>query len=106
MKNKPNKKLISHWDTSNPEDWSQDGWFPNKEYELKTIIDEILWMAARYAHGRQTFAPSIIRDVVKKMKQIYPEWKPKIDRVIKPKEPEDRGMAEDYLDDIFNPESL
>ena len=33
-----------------------------KEQELETIIKTTFWMARRYAHGRHTYAPAIIRD--------------------------------------------
>lgn len=33
--------------------------------ELQKAIEDILWMAARYAHGRHTYAPSMVRDSVK-----------------------------------------
>lgn len=77
-----------------------------REMALKYIINEILWQAARYAHGRHTFAPSIIRDTVKTMQRLYPDWKPKKDHVIEPPEKDEVGgmsFREDYLDDIFNP---
>lgn len=32
---------------------------------LKHIIQEIFWMARRYAHGRHTYAPSIVRQCYK-----------------------------------------
>lgn len=76
------------------------------EQQLKLIIHDILWMAARYAHGRNTYAPSIIREAVKTMQTIYPDWKPKEDHVIQPPDPKDikgSNFREDYLDDIFNP---
>jgi hypothetical protein len=78
----------------------------NNEHKLKEIIYDLLWMAARYANGRHTYAPRIIRDVVDDMKYMYPEWKlVKKDDTIKP--PEDTHFTglnrkEDYLYDIFN----
>ena len=73
-----------------------------REDLLKEIINDTLWMATRYAHGRQTMAPSMIRSVVKAMKGLYPDWEPKQDRVIEPPEKDFSGLREDYLDDIFN----
>ena len=42
-----------------------------KEEELKQIIDDTLWMAIRYAHGRHTYAPGIVREVWKKLKKSH-----------------------------------
>ncbi len=81
----------------------------NKETELKTMLEDILWMAARYAHGRHTYAPSMIRQVVANMKRLYPEWEPRKDDSITPpetKEPNGIKFREDWLDDIFNPQHV
>jgi len=72
---------------------------------LQSSIEDILWMAARYAHGRHTFAPSTVRDSVAVFKELFPDFKIKQDHVIKPPlDDELDGMAlrSDYLDDIFN----
>jgi hypothetical protein len=76
----------------------------NKEEQLKQIIRDTLWMAIRYAHGRHTVAPCIVRDAVKRMKALYPEWSLKPDTTIQaPQAGELGGMAfrDDYLDDLF-----
>lgn len=76
------------------------------EETLVRYIDQLLWMAARYAHGRMTYAPGMVREVVEYMSKTYPDWKPKRDDVIEPpKEGDVKGMSfrKDYLDDIFNP---
>ena len=75
-----------------------------KEADLKQIIDDILWMAVRYAHGRHTYAPSVVREAVLKMKVVYPGWKLKKDvTILPPEESEIHGMSfrSDYLDDLF-----
>jgi hypothetical protein len=72
---------------------------------IKAAIEDILWMAARYAHGRHTYAPSMVRDSVKVFKELFPDLKIKQDHVIEPpKENEIGGLSfrSDYLDDIFN----
>ena len=72
---------------------------------IKAAIEDILWMAARYAHGRHTYAPSMVRDSVKVFKELLPDLKIKQDNVIEPpKENEIGGLSfrSDYLDDIFN----
>lgn len=75
------------------------------EKRLQSAIEDILWMAARYAHGRHTYAPSMVRDSVAVFKDIFPEFKIKQDHVIEL--PDDHRIGgtsfrSDYLDDIFN----
>jgi hypothetical protein len=72
---------------------------------LKSAIEDIFWMAARYAHGRHTYAPSMVRDSVKVFKDVFPDFKIKHDKVIEvPSEDQIEGISlrSDYLDDIFN----
>ncbi len=72
---------------------------------LKSAIEDILWMAARYAHGRHTYAPSIVRDSVKVFKDVFPDFKIEQDKGIEvPSEDQIEGFSlrSDYLDDIFN----
>ena len=59
--------------------------------KLKTAFDDIVWMAIRYADGRQTFAPSTVRDAIASFQEFFPEWKPKAD---------DLGFESDYLYDL------
>lgn len=75
------------------------------EKKLQSAIENILWMAARYAHGRHTYAPSMVRESVAVFRDIFPEFKIKQDPVIEsPADDELGGMSfsSDYLDDIFN----
>jgi hypothetical protein len=75
------------------------------EKRLQSAIEDILWMAARYAHGRHTYAPSTVRDSVEVFKDVFPDFKIKQDHVIEsPADHEIGGMSfrTDYLDDIFN----
>ena len=77
-----------------------------KEKQLLEIINDILWMAIRYAHGRHSYAPYIVRDAVKKLKNLYPDFKLKPDSTISPpteEEIEKQGFIfrGDYLDDLF-----
>lgn len=75
---------------------------------LKKIIDDILWQAIRYSHGRHTYAPGMVRDAVKDLKKMYPRFKLKKDIVIKPPEENfvNKGiiLRSDYLDDLFEEE--
>jgi len=70
------------------------------EKRLQSAIEDILWMAARYAHGRHTYAPSTVRDSVEVFKDVFPDFKIKQDKVIEPSM--DMYFSSDYLDDIFN----
>ena len=74
-----------------------------KEQELLKIINDTLWMAIRYAHGRQTGTPSTIRDSVQKLKELYPDFKLKKDITIKPAEAGEIrfGFKGDWLDDLM-----
>lgn len=72
----------------------------SKENELKKIIDDTLWMAIRYAHGRHTYAPGMVREAVEKMQELYPDWKLRSDPTIEAPE-EVIGLRRDYLDDLF-----
>jgi len=73
------------------------------ETDLLKIIDDILWMAVRYAHGRHTYAPHMVRDAVFKMKELYPGYKIKDDQTLS-KCPEDACIPGDYLNDLFEEE--
>jgi len=73
--------------------------------ELQKAIEDILWMAARYAHGRHTYAPSMLRDSVKVFQRVFDDFKIKQDHVIEPPSDDQIGglsFRSDYLDDIFN----
>jgi uncharacterized protein (DUF1330 family) len=77
----------------------------SREMILYNIIDDILPLAIRYAHGRHTYAPSMIRDAVNNFKKVFPDWKLKEDRVIEsPDEGTINGFSlrSDYLDDLFS----
>ena len=74
------------------------------EQKLKEAFEDTIWMAIRYADGRHTHAPSMVRNAVKKFQTVFPDWKPKEDSTIKPPEEEDLGgisFRGDYLHDIL-----
>jgi hypothetical protein len=78
------------------------------EKKLQSAIEDIIWMAARYAHGRHTYAPSMVRDSVAVFKDVFPDFKIKQDRVIESPADDELGgcsFKSDYLDDIFNNKS-
>jgi hypothetical protein len=73
---------------------------------LKEAYTDIIWMAIRYAHGRQTFAPSTVRSSIENFQKVFPDWKPRYDKTLK----DDRELREsmgdflsldgDWLDDL------
>ena len=58
---------------------------------LKKAYEDVIWMAIRYANGRATYAPSMVRDSVKEFQKVFPGWKPRYDLTLK----SDRRMIED-----------
>lgn len=73
----------------------------NKINILTQIIQDIFWMARRYAHGRHTYAPGIVREHYCQLKKIG--VKIKHDGVIQPPDERDVyrfGFRSDWLDDI------
>ena len=74
--------------------------------KLYNIIENTFWMSIRYAHGRHTYAPYIIRDAFKELKEIFPDFELKKDIIIRPPTEEALGrigqtLREDWLDDLF-----
>ena len=63
-------------------------------------------MAMRYANGRSTYAPSMVRDSIKEFQEVFPDWTPKNDPTLK----SDResgyvapaGLDSDWLDDLVD----
>jgi len=73
--------------------------------KIKGAITDILWMAIRYADGRNTYAPSTVRQAVKVIKEVYPDFKIREDTtLIQPNEKDLFGASakEDYLYDLVN----
>lgn len=71
---------------------------------LRKCFEETIWMAIRYAHGRHTYAPGMVRDAVTKYKEIFPDFVLKHDITIDfPDDAELGGYKQrsDYLDDLF-----
>ena len=74
---------------------------------LYNIIEDTFWMSVRYAHGRHTYAPYIIRDAFRELEEIFPDFELKKDITIKPPTEELNEMGtlrEDWLDDLFKEE--
>lgn len=73
----------------------------NDEEKLSRAFEEVIWMAIRYAHGRSTFAPSMVRNAIKLFQEVHPDWKPGSDIVIKaPEKIDGISQKEDYLQDL------
>lgn len=71
---------------------------------LKSAFQETIWMAIRYADGRHTYAPSVVRYAIKQFQIVFPDWKPKPDITIEPPKKEYLGgmsFESDYLHDVF-----
>lgn len=68
---------------------------------LRSCFDDVIWMAARYAHGRYTSAPGIIREAVKRFQGVFPDWEPRADISIGKLPHRPAGFPGDSLEDIF-----
>ena len=73
---------------------------------LKHCFDDVIWMAIRYAHGRATYAPSMVRGAVNNFKKVFPDWELKYDHTIQPPDGVEHSLRSDYLDDLFKKEVL
>jgi len=60
--------------------------------KLKKAYEDVVWAGIRYANGRSTYAPSMVRESIKQFQSVFPDWKPRKDSVIK----EDREHFEEY----------
>ena len=70
----------------------------------RDCFQNVVWMAVRYAHGRQTYAPSMVRDAVEDFKAVFPDFELREDHTVQP--PESMGgvaLESDYLHDLVNP---
>lgn len=70
---------------------------------LSHCFEEVIWMAIRYADGRHTFAPSMVRDAIRDFQKIHPNWTPKVDGTIKKPDESMIGgfsLESDYLWDL------
>lgn len=74
-----------------------------REKKLIKAFEDVVWMAIRYAHGRQTYAPSLVRKSVEAVKSVDPSWVLWRDHTLKPM-PEDLKsfhFKSTYLNDLF-----
>lgn len=69
---------------------------------LKKAYEDVIWMAIRYANGRATYAPSMVRDSIKEFQKVFPDWKPRSDTRLKIDKKWDCGglKKNDWLDDL------
>lgn len=68
---------------------------------LNRCFNDIIWMAIRYADGRHTYAPGMVRDAIKDFQKVNPDWKPKLDITINKPKIINIGTESDYLYDLF-----
>ena len=70
--------------------------------KLKKAFDDVIWMAARYAHGRSTYAPTTVRDAVALRREVDPDWRLRPDATIKKLDrTESYQLESDDLSDIY-----
>lgn len=74
----------------------------DKEKLLLRAFRDVIWMAVRYAHGRRTVAPGIVRDAIRDVRRAYPDdFKLERDRCIEPLPAQAGRLPEDSLHDIY-----
>ena len=74
-----------------------------REKKLIKAFNDVIWMAMRYAHGRHTYAPSLVREAVEAVRSVDPSWVLWRDHTLEPV-PENREsfqLKSDYLNDLF-----
>lgn len=71
-----------------------------KNKRLLYAFEDVVWMAIRYAHGRQTYAPGLVRDAVNDVREMFPDWELPDDPVIFAPE-KVTGLPSDYLHDLY-----
>ena len=49
--------------------------------QLLTAFDDVIWMAIRYANGRHTYTPNMVRNAIALVREIYPDWELRYDPV-------------------------
>ena len=79
--------------------------YKSKTRQLKEIIIKLLPFALRYANGRHTYTPGIIRDTVRDMKKLYSNFELNSDKTIEPPSKKELEMPAtfggDYLYDLL-----
>lgn len=69
--------------------------------KLKKAFDDVIWQAARYAHGRSTCAPSMVRDAVALRREVDPDWTLEPDQAVKKLDSLGMMSQSDDLTDIY-----
>ena len=70
---------------------------------LKQVINDTFWMARRYAHGRHTYAPFMVREAYFVLCEHFPDLIPEKDVAINPPDPihyTSKIHMSEWLDDI------
>jgi hypothetical protein len=71
---------------------------------LRQCYEDVIWMAIRYADGRHTYSPGMVRESVRNFKRIFPDFKLREDITLtKPEDIETNTIASrsDYLYDLI-----
>lgn len=76
--------------------------YKKKCQELESIIQDIWWMARRYAHGRQTYAVSDFNNAIRRAQDLGMEFPRDFDGLIEAKD----GMLDKDWFDAQNINSL
>ena len=71
--------------------------------KLKKAFDDVIWQAARYAHGRSTYAPTMVREAVALRREVDPDWRLGHDPSIKKLDRLECLSQSDDLTDIYSP---
>ena len=71
--------------------------------KLKKAFDDVIWQAARYAHGRSTYAPQMVRDAVALRREVDPDWRLAPDTAVKKLDRLEMMSQSDDLTDIYSP---
>jgi len=74
---------------------------------LRSCFEDTIWMAIRYAHGRSTYAPSMVRLAVEAYKEVFPDFELKADHTINKttellrEYKRSASIPGDFLEDLF-----
>lgn len=72
---------------------------------VKKCYEDIIWMAIRYADGRHTYAPDMVRNSIERFKSIFPNFELQEDKTLIKKENikiDGFTLESDYLWDLVN----
>lgn len=69
---------------------------------MRKAFSDVIWMAIRYAHGRHTYAPSMVREAIMNVRSVFPDFELKEDSTLEtPDNLSEIAIKSDYLTDLF-----